>query len=419
MRGATREASSARERCRSCGTEKELQKDSYVDEKGLIAPWPHQSGGGMTSGAAARLAGTAKGPAQVLAQTRLQLTQAREQGHPEECIRILECKVLKEEPEMRQAEPMGERMNQARARFRRAVEAGEKAQRPRRTSSAAEVVQAQLDLHKLMQEAPLPVMPAPQVNVNQVKSLEALTGLIENVWNPEAGPPPDPLIHAIQESRAILQTSSAILSQEGGAAVEAETGAEQDPELWDQDEGEAEEMADFEEAHAPGGPPVEPRQTRKAAAERAPPTPPQQKKTTEPEALAKGSTFSGPAYHESHAESQRHGTRHAFATSMRANPSLGKFLNFCFLAICTVACCCSHARPGRRWPTCFDQTCGYPGEGPLTTLDSPEGPEPRLTPTQELRTCVMVRRKTKVVTHPKRTGTRARILPNVGVLGGV
>ena len=70
-------------------------------------------------------------------------------------------------------------------------------------------------------------------------------------------------------------------------------------------------------------------------------------------------------------------------------------MKFCFLSICTVAWPCSHACPGRRWPTCFDQTCGYPGEGPLTTLDSLEAPEPSLTPTQELRTCCMVRRKTK------------------------
>ena len=108
--------------------------------------------------------------------------------------------------------------------------------------------------------------------MNLVKSLEALTGLIENMWNPEAGPPPDQLIHAIQESRATLQASSAILSQEGGPASDAEVGAELDLELWDQDEAEAEEMADFEEAHAPGRPPVEPRQTRKAAAECAPTT---------------------------------------------------------------------------------------------------------------------------------------------------
>ena len=47
---------------------------------------------------------------------------------PQECIRVLECKVLKEEAEMKQAQPVGQRVDQARARFRRAVEAGEKAQ---------------------------------------------------------------------------------------------------------------------------------------------------------------------------------------------------------------------------------------------------------------------------------------------------
>ena len=51
-----------------------------------------------------------------------------------------------------------------------------------------EVIQAQLDMDKLMQEAPLPV---PQVNVSLVKTLEALTGIIENIWNPDAGESPD------------------------------------------------------------------------------------------------------------------------------------------------------------------------------------------------------------------------------------
>ena len=78
----------------------------------------------MTFGAAPRPASTAKGPAQVLAQSRQQLAQARESGMPEECIRVLGCKVLKEEAEMKMAQPMSQRMDQARARFRRAVEAG-------------------------------------------------------------------------------------------------------------------------------------------------------------------------------------------------------------------------------------------------------------------------------------------------------
>ena len=55
----------------------------------------------MTSGGAdASSQRTAKLPAQVLAQTRQQLAQAREHGHPEDCIRILGCKVMKEEAEM-------------------------------------------------------------------------------------------------------------------------------------------------------------------------------------------------------------------------------------------------------------------------------------------------------------------------------
>ena len=175
----------SKDNCRECGKVKELQKDSYVDERGLIAPWPRQSGGGMTFRAASRPASTAKRPAQVIAQTRHQLAQARGLGMPRDCIRVLECKVMKEEAEMKQAQPMGQRMDQARARFRRAVEAGEKAQKAMLKAQAnfeqaqQEVVQAQLDLHKLMQEAPLPVIPAPQVNVNLVKSLEALTGLVE------------------------------------------------------------------------------------------------------------------------------------------------------------------------------------------------------------------------------------------------
>ena len=73
-----------------------------------------------------------------------------------------------------------------------------------------EVMQAQTDLDLLMQEAPLPVMPVPQVNLDQVKSQEALTGIIENLWHPDAGPSPDNWVHTIQETREILQTSSVI-----------------------------------------------------------------------------------------------------------------------------------------------------------------------------------------------------------------
>ena len=213
----------------------------------------------MTSEVAARPTSTAKGLAQALAQSRHQLAQAKKMEMPEECIRVLGCKVLKEEAEMKQAQPLGQKMDQARARFRRALEACEKAQlavlkaQEHFEQAKQEVIQAHSDLHNLLQEAPLPAMPSPQVNAGLVKSWESLTGQVENLWNPAAWPPPDQLVQAIQESRTILQTSSVLLSHEGEALAEIEAGDEQDPELWDQEEDEAEGMEGFEETHAPGG----------------------------------------------------------------------------------------------------------------------------------------------------------------------
>ena len=133
-------------------------------------------------------------------------------------------------------------------------------------------------LDKLMQEALFPVVPVPQVNVGLVTTLEALTSIIENMWNPDAGQPPDHLMQAIQESEAILQTSSVILAQEGGAAL-----AEQVADLSDMDEDDAEQVTDAEETHAPGGPRAERTGARKAKVERTPMTPPPKKtRTTEP-----------------------------------------------------------------------------------------------------------------------------------------
>ena len=64
---------------------------------------------------------------------------------------------------MKQAQPLGQ-MDQARARFRRALESGERAmEAPQKAQhnfeqAQEEELQAQTDLDKLMQAAPLPVM---------------------------------------------------------------------------------------------------------------------------------------------------------------------------------------------------------------------------------------------------------------------
>ena len=95
-------------------------------------------------------------------------------------------------------------------------------------------------------------MPVPQVNVSLLGGFDR--DHRKYLEPGHAGQPPENLT---QSRSQILQTSSVILSQEGGAALDAELDAGQDPELWDLDEDEADEMADFEEAHDPGGPLVE------------------------------------------------------------------------------------------------------------------------------------------------------------------
>ena len=71
--------------------------------------------------------------------------------------------------------------------------------------------------------------------------------------------------------------------------MDAELDAGQDPGLCDVGEDEAEEMEGFEEAHAPGGPPVEATRARKAATERTPITPPPKKtRSAAPGAVEQG-----------------------------------------------------------------------------------------------------------------------------------
>ena len=71
---------------------------------------------------------------------------------PEECIRMLEGKVQKEEAAKKQVQLLGEKMDQAKARFRRAVEAGEEVMQALHKAqenfeqAQQEVMQARTDL---------------------------------------------------------------------------------------------------------------------------------------------------------------------------------------------------------------------------------------------------------------------------------
>ena len=323
----------SRDTCRGCGKQRDVKQDEYINEWSQTVAWPQQSGN--SSGEAAHPVNKPQGAPQALALATPQLAQAGASALPEACLRILDNEVQQQEAAMNQAQPLGQKMDQARARFRRAVESGEKAMRaaegPGELRASAAGGDASPDrIGVLMQEAPLPVMPVAQVDVGLVKFLEALTGIIENLWNPDAGHPPDHLMHAIQESRQILQTSSVLTSQEAGAALDADFAAGQEPELWDLEEDDVEEMADFEEAHAPGGPPVEATvsRARKAATGNTPTTPlPKKTRTAAPAGAAQGGAPS------SHAQwlsaramlNPRDTELFAFvATSLCDHPSIGK-----------------------------------------------------------------------------------------------
>ena len=65
------------------------------------------------------------------------------------------------------------------------------------------------------------------------------------------------------------------------------------------------------------------------------------------------------------------------------------------MLLCVAVALCPSTLAKSHWADCFDQTRGFPGEGPMTTLDSPDAIGPSLTPTQELRVCVMTRRMTR------------------------
>ena len=70
-------------------------------------------------------------------------------------------------------------------------------------------------------------------------------------------------------------------------------------------------------------------------------------------------------------------------------------LKACTLLLCVAVAMSPNSNAKRYLPDCFDQTCGFPGEGPKTTLDSSDDIGPSLTPTQEMRACVMTRRRTR------------------------
>ena len=160
-----------------------------------------------------------------------------------------------------------------------------------------------------------------------------------------------------------------------------------------------EEMADFEEAHAPWavGPSDSVKGTQSCNGEYTNNTAAEEDAHRSADAAQGGAQSSQAQRLSARAvmNPKRHGTFGVVATCVCDHPSIGKFPRFYITFLCIVAWVCSSTHPGRHWPACFDQKCGNTGEGPLTALELPEAPGMSLTPTQEFMTCDMIKRKTR------------------------
>ena len=140
-------------------------------------------------------------------------------------------------------------------------------------------------------------------------------------------------------------------------------GAQRGSEPWDLDVDDAEEMADCKEVHAPGG------SLGEAAAARAgkdtPKSPPPKKtRTVEPPEMAQGA-----AQPVSTCENEP--PRHIFSLWRSAHvQSSQRWQVHENLYVAPVYYSAGMHQHAPHWPACYDQTCGYPGEGPKTTPDS-------------------------------------------------
>ena len=188
------------------------------------------------------------------------------------CPRI---RVQHEEIAMKQAQPLGHKMDQARpdlvklsSRARRRWKHCKKRRRP---SSKRNRKWWRLKRTWTSAHAGSPVASDASSTTQRKLGQNAGKAIIEKMWNSDAGQPPDHLIQATQESRAILQTSSLILCQEGGVhwmpSRIPNTGTA---------DGGLRSGTRF-------GPSMEATRARKATGERTPMTPPPEKtQTTEP-----------------------------------------------------------------------------------------------------------------------------------------
>ena len=168
-----------------------------------------------------------------------QLRQAVAASFPEHCLQMLRKEVTRLEEQDRAARPIGQQIDQARARLSCAVARCERAEatitkaQTELASARGEVTESHTDLAKLMDETtagPMSTKDMQAAVLTLQRTLMHLAQTVEGTWVCGPGvPPPASLVDALQTTAAVLQQAGAVAGACPANVAAPTLGAEEAP----------------------------------------------------------------------------------------------------------------------------------------------------------------------------------------------
>jgi len=220
--------------CRKCSKAIDHAADSYVDARGWVSAFPdahHVQPQHQQQPAAARQPQPQKSTQSALAQTREQLRQALAADFPEHCVQMLRDDITRLEEQDKAARPIGQQIDQARAKLNRAVARCEKAEATIAKAQAefeaarVDITESHVELAKLMDEtaASQHAKAADSTMQDTIvllqRTLANLARTVEGCWISGPGmAPPTGLVAAMQTTTAALQRAEAVTGSRVSAA---------------------------------------------------------------------------------------------------------------------------------------------------------------------------------------------------------
>ena len=211
--------------CRRCSKPLDMNYDAYIDEWGQKVPWPASLKKEKRKLVQAPWpqSGSTYSPGSQLSAARKQLQTAIKEKFPEPVLALMRKDIERLEKEERETRPLGQRLDQARAQLRKAVdhaEACEEAmlQAQADMQEAEEAVQAwHAEVQKLTAEARMidgPTLAIRSTVAPLVSQLLSLARAVEATWAATDGPPPEQLTRSLQASNELIAEVEAMRPEE-------------------------------------------------------------------------------------------------------------------------------------------------------------------------------------------------------------